>query len=77
VVDFSAEFTLTDPSNGNVITQKALFPLSTLDSGTSLPLYAYFPPPVAAQPLVDLKVLTSGINPTPQKAGIEMQSCEN
>jgi hypothetical protein len=27
---------------------------------------------VAAQPLVDLKVLTSGINPTPQKAGIEM-----
>lgn len=72
VVDFSAEFTLTDPSTGNVVTQIALFPLSSLDSGTSLPLYAYFAPPVAAQPLVDLKVLTSGVGSTPQKAGIEM-----
>jgi LysM repeat protein len=55
----SAQFSLTDTVTGEVLTQPALVPLNRIASGGSLPLFAYFAPPVPANPLIGLQLLTS------------------
>jgi LysM repeat protein len=55
----SAQFTLTDPATGEVLIQPALVPLNRVASGSRLPLFAYFPPPVSANPQVGLELLTA------------------
>ncbi len=57
--NLTAEFRLTDPSSGDVISQSAQFPLSRLKAGTALPFYTYFSPPVAMNPNVELNILTA------------------
>lgn len=71
----SARFTLTDPATGEVAAQPALVPLNRLSSGASLPLFAYFPPPVAVSPQVGLQLLTAtSVNqtgtPTPLQSAV-------
>ncbi len=72
--NFSAEFQLTNTQTGEITAQKALFPLSTLDAGTNLPLYAYFTPPVASPYSIGLKVLSAAnLSATPAATpGIEL-----
>lgn len=59
VDSLSAQFSLTDPATGEVVTQPALVPLNRVASGGKLPLFAYFPPPVAVSPQVRLQLLTA------------------
>lgn len=59
VDSLSAQFSLTDPATGEVVTQAALVPLNRVTSGSKLPLFAYFPPPVAVSPQIGLQLLTS------------------
>lgn len=54
--NITAEFRLANPANNEVLTQKALVPLNRIASGGSLPLFAYFPPPVAANSVVSLMI---------------------
>ena len=55
----SAQFSLTDPATGDVLTQAALVPLNRVAVGGKLPLFAYFAPPVPASPQVGLQMLTA------------------
>lgn len=57
--NLTAEFRLTDPSTGDVVSQSAQFPLSCLKAGAALPFYTYFSPPVAVNPRVDLNLLSA------------------
>lgn len=59
--NLTAEFRLTDPSTGEVVSQSAQFPLSSLKAGSALPFYTYFSPPVAGNPQVDLNILTAAV----------------
>jgi LysM repeat protein len=59
VDSLSAQFSLTDPATGEVVTQAALVPLNRVASGSKLPLFAYFPPPVAVSPQIGLKLITA------------------
>ncbi len=65
VEDVSAVFHLSAPGSGEVTSQEALVPLSRIASGGSLPLFAYFPPPVAQNAVASLEMLTtSSVNQT-------------
>jgi len=55
----SAQFSLTDPATGEVLTQAALVPLNRVAVGGKLPLFAYFAPPVPVSPQIGLKLLTA------------------
>ncbi|PKO01653.1 MAG: hypothetical protein CVU43_12015 [Chloroflexi bacterium HGW-Chloroflexi-5] len=55
----SAQFSLTDLATGEVLSRPALVPLNRLASGGTLPLFAYFPPPVAVSPQIGLQLLTA------------------
>ncbi len=57
--NLTAEFHLTDPATGNAVSQEAQFPLSRLRTGSALPFYAYFAPPVFENPQASLQVLTA------------------
>jgi LysM repeat protein len=46
VQNLSAQFILTNPDTGETQVQPALLPLNHLPAGSSLPLFAYFTPPV-------------------------------
>lgn len=59
VQNLTAQFTLTDPVSGEQLQQVGSLPLDQLKSQTSLPLFAYFPPPVFASPKVNLTLLTA------------------
>lgn len=59
VQNLSAQFILTDPETGDHQVQIGLLPLTHLQSGSSLPFFAYFPPPVSASPKVELQLLTA------------------
>ena len=54
--NITADFILTDQENGDTLTQAALVPLNRIDSGSKLPLFAYFPPPVIDAPVVALQL---------------------
>lgn len=71
------QFSLTDPATGEVLTQPALVPLNRIASGGRLPLFAYFPPPVSANPQIGLQLLTSiSVNqngtPSPLQSAVVM-----
>jgi hypothetical protein len=59
VQNLTAQFTLTDPATGQQLQQVGSLPLMQLKSNASLPLFAYFPPPVFASPKVSLSLLTA------------------
>lgn len=59
VQNLTAQFILTNPASGEKQVQMALLPLNHLAVGSSLPVFAYFPPPVFANPQVDLQLLTA------------------
>lgn len=69
--NLTAEFTLTDPNNGEVLTQDTYLPLARLPQGGALPFYVYFAPPVFARPEVSFRVL-SALPVTEEKASIYM-----
>lgn len=55
----SAQFSLTDLASGEVLIRPALVPLNRLASGGTLPLFAYFPPPVAVNPQIGIELITA------------------
>lgn len=55
----SAQFSLTDPATGEVLTQAALVPLNRVAVGGKLPLFAYFAPPVPVSAQIGLQLLTA------------------
>ncbi len=57
--NLTAEFRLTDPATGDVISQSAQLPLNRLQAGSALPFYTYFSPPVFKNPQATLQVLTA------------------
>lgn len=57
--NLSAEFRLNDPVTGEVVTQTAQLPLNKLRSGTALPFYVYFNPPVYLEPQIGIQLLTA------------------
>lgn len=57
--NITAGFRLTDLESGEVITQKALMPLSRIVSGTTLPLFTYFPPNTFSNPSAVLQLQTA------------------
>jgi LysM repeat protein len=59
VANVSAEFRLTSPASGDVLTKSATLPVSRVTQAATLPLFAYFPPPVFANPQVMLQVQTA------------------
>jgi LysM repeat protein len=59
VKNVAAQFILTDPQDGKIQVQPALLPLDHLLAGNSLPLFAYFPPPVFTSPQVQLQLLSA------------------
>ncbi len=67
--NLTAEFTLTDPNSGEVLTQDTYLPLARLPQGGALPFYVYFAPPVFARPEVSFRVL-SALPVTEEKASI-------
>ncbi|MHC1740298.1 MAG: LysM peptidoglycan-binding domain-containing protein [Anaerolineaceae bacterium] len=59
VQNISAQFTLTDPQDGTTQFELALLPLNHLTSGSSLPLFAYFPPPVKVNFQLKVELLSA------------------
>lgn len=59
VQNLTAQFTLTNPETGEQLQEVGSLPLTQLKSNSSLPLFAYFPPPVFASPQVTLSLLTA------------------
>jgi LysM repeat protein len=59
IENISAEFRLTNPVNGEVLTQPATLPVSRLTAGSAVPFFAYFSPNVFANPQVMLQVHTA------------------
>lgn len=55
----SAEFRLSNPLNGEVLTQPATLPVSRLTAGSAVPFFAYFAPPVFAAPVAFLQLQTA------------------
>lgn len=59
VQNLTAQFTLIDPDTKETLQAVGSLPLNQLKSKNSLPLFAYFPPPVFASPTVTLALLTA------------------
>jgi LysM repeat protein len=57
--NLSAEFRLSNPVTGDVVTQTAQLLLNKLQKGISLPFYAYFNAPVPLEPQVGIQLLTA------------------
>jgi len=55
----SAEFRMSDGVSGDVRTRPATIPISRVTSGSAVPVFAYFAPPLAVNPLVGLQILTA------------------
>ncbi len=70
----TAEFQLVNPQTSEVIRQEAMVPLNRINSGKSLPLFAYFAPPVAAEPQVRVNLL-SAVSAN-QGGGVSVQNPE-
>lgn len=73
--NITAEFLLTSPESGETLSQEALVPLTRIATGGSLPLFAYFPPPVMSNPTASVQLLTAmSVNqngtPTPIQAAV-------
>jgi hypothetical protein len=59
VANVSAEFILTNQATGDVLTKPATLPVSRVKEAASVPLFAFFQPPVFANPLVTLRLQTA------------------
>jgi LysM repeat protein len=59
VGNISAEFRLTNPVNGEVLTRPATLPAARIGAGSSTVLFAFFAPPVFTNPQVTLQLLTA------------------
>ncbi len=59
VQSLTAQFILTNPETGEQVEAVGSLPLNQLKSKESLPLFAYFAPPVFASPKVTLTLLTA------------------
>jgi hypothetical protein len=57
--NITGEFMLTNPQTGEVVSQKALLPLSQISSGNVLPLFAYFPAPADINSKVTVQFQTA------------------
>jgi len=57
--NLAAIFQLINVESGEALEQTALIPLTRLRSGGSLPVFAYFPPPVFANPQASLKLVSA------------------
>jgi LysM repeat protein len=57
--NITAEFLLVNPGSGDALSQKALLPMNRLNSGMSIPFFAYIAPPIFADPVVSLNVQTA------------------
>lgn len=53
------QFVLTDPESGDRMIQEGLLPLNRLTSGSTLPLFTYFAPPITWDPLIEVQILTA------------------
>ncbi len=56
VANVSAEFRLANPVTGDVLTKPATLPVSRIKEASSVPVFAYFQPPVFANPQVTLQL---------------------
>lgn len=73
VANVSAEFRLTNPTTGDVLTKPATLPVSRIQEAASVPLFAYFPPPVFINSEVTLQMQTAiqaGEAPTAPKVSV-------
>jgi LysM repeat protein len=68
VENLVAQFILTDPETGDRYIQEGLLPLNRLTSGSSLPLFTYFAPPVPANPTVEVQLLSA--SPVPETGDV-------
>ncbi|MCX6055295.1 MAG: LysM domain-containing protein [Chloroflexi bacterium] len=57
--NITVDFLLTDLETGEIMVQTGLLPLNRVQTGVTLPLYAYFPPPVFMNPKVAVQIRTS------------------
>jgi len=57
--NLTAEFMLTDPVNGEVVSQVVPLSLNQLTPGSRIPFYAYFAPPVFERARAGVKLLTA------------------
>ena len=57
--NISAEFRLTNPLTGEVLTQPATLPVSRVTAGSTVPFFAYFAPPVYSAPIAMLLLQTA------------------
>lgn len=55
----SAEFRLTNPVDGSVLTRPATLPAARIGAGSSTVLFAFFAPPVFSNPQVQVTLLTA------------------
>lgn len=59
VANVTAEFRLTHPTTGDVLTKPATLPVSRIMEATSVPLFAYFQPPVFADAKLTIHLQTA------------------
>ncbi len=59
VSNISAEFRLTNPLSGEVLTRPATLPAARIGAGSSTVLFAFFAPPVFSNPKASLQILTA------------------
>lgn len=53
------QFILTDPDSSDKFIQDGLLPLNRLSSGSSLPLFTYFAPPIPVSPKIEIRLLSA------------------
>jgi hypothetical protein len=59
IQNLTAQFIITDAATGDRFIQEGLLPLNRLTSGSSLPLFTYFQPPVPLNFTVDIQLLSA------------------
>jgi LysM repeat protein len=59
VQNLTAQFIITDSATGDRYIQEGLLPLNRLTSGSSLPLFTYFMPPIPLNYTVEMQLLSA------------------
>jgi len=71
--NLTAQFILTDNQSGATQVQPVLLPLNHLTAGSSLPLFAYFPPPVASSFNIQIQILSASPDTTTGSTYLALQ----
>jgi hypothetical protein len=71
--NLTAQFILTDTQGGATQVQPVLLPLNHLTAGNSLPLFAYFPPPVASSFNIQVQILSASLDSTTGSTYLALQ----